>query len=657
MNNPSIFSPTITQKTYFRAIVSIGNCPIVYSTIDSISPFPQPLAGNISGINTICTNNSTNLTLNGYNGTIQWQMSQNNGASFTNLSGVTTSQITTPVLTTTTIFRTAVSNQYCPAIYSAYDTIVVDSVSKAGTLTVNSPVCIGSSSLLSLSGHRGSIQWLQSADSLVWNTASGTANASTFTTSNINSNIWYKAIVTNNVCAADTGLSKKIKIDSASIGGIVTSGISPICTGDSTWLNVTGYRGVIQWQVSFNMGQSYGNVTSNYIGANLPTLYTPKLTSNYVFHTSVKNGVCPVAYSNPDTILVSAATSGGTASAVSPICNHTTTKVYLYSYAGNIQWQSSPDTSNWTDVTAGTNINNTPYTTDTLTSITFYRAKVKSGACPIKYSTIDTVYFTPTLIPTISISMVAGLNPQCMPGDTVYYEATITNGGNSPLYTWYKNNIINGSNKYTYKFIPHNNDKIKCRLTTSYQCPSIAQVYSNLDSITVYPLPSVTLNLPSFQDTVCKTTPAFMISGGNPFGGFYSGVGVYNNAFYPDSVNLGKDTVFYVYTISTTGCTDSIGKPIMVLDCTGIDELDIANNTLVYPNPASDKVSVELPFIIKDAIVSIENLKGEIVYTNTYKLNNANNRFTIEVKGYARGIYFLKIINKKNTIVKKLILD
>ena len=659
MNNPTIYTPPITQKTYFRAIVSSGSCSSAYSTIDSIITYPQALGGIINhSIGEICTNNTSNLSLTGYNGNIQWQMSQNNGTTWTTISGDTTSHITTPVLTTTTIFRSAVSNTYCYASYSLNDTIIVDSLSKSGTLSVTSPVCQGTGSFLNLIGNRGTtIKWLQSTDSTNWVNASGVPSLNSFATSAINSTTWYKAIVTNNTCPADTGLSKPVKTDSLSIGGIALANNSLICSGDSTWLNVSNYRGNIQWQISYNMGQTYGNVNANYTGANTSTLYTPPLTSTYVYRASIKNGVCVAAYSTPDTIVVNQMTVPGYAIATSPICPNTTTKVYLYAYLGQIQWQKSTDTINWTNVTTGINLIGSPYTTDTILANTYYRAMVKNGVCPIKFSIYDTVVVLPVINPSISITMIAGLNPQCLPGDTVVYKAIIANADSNPTFHWYKNNLNVGTNDSIYNFIPHNNDKVKCKLTPNYLCPSTPYVYSNIDSITVNPLPVITFNLPTFQDTVCSTLGAFMIAGGNPFGGYYSGFGVDSNAFYPAIAGLGLDTVYYVYKIPSTGCTDSAGKPIMVVYCAGINELNANMDYTIYPNPAKENICLNIPSSIAEAEISLENISGETINTYHYRLANAQNKFIIDVDKIARGVYFLKLKNNKYTIVKKLILE
>jgi len=79
-------------------------------------------------------------------------------------------------------------------------------------------------------------------------------------------------------------------------------------------------------------------------------------------------------------IKVSPKAVGGIASATSlGLCSGTSTTINLTGYTGSIQWQSSPDGTNWTNIPGATT---TPYTTSALTPGTYYyRAFVTSGVC------------------------------------------------------------------------------------------------------------------------------------------------------------------------------------------------------------------------------------------------------------------------------------
>ncbi len=68
---------------------------------------------------------------------------------------------------------------------------------------------------------------------------------------------------------------------------------------------------------------------------------------------------------------------------------------------------------------------------------------------------------------------------------------------------------------------------------------------SNAISITINELPTVTL--PGF-DAICIDLPAFELTGGEPMGGTYSGVGVSGGNFDPLVAGVGIHTITYAYT-------------------------------------------------------------------------------------------------------------
>lgn len=95
-----------------------------------------------------------------------------------------------------------------------------------------------------------------------------------------------------------------------------------------------------------------------------------------------------------------------------------------------------------------------------------------------------------------------------------------------------------------------------------YYTSTTAQGCASTDSsaITVYALPTV--SLPTFPST-CRNTPAFLLSGGLPSGGSYSGPGVSSNIFNPNVTGTGTHVIIYSYTDSL-GCSASTANTITV---------------------------------------------------------------------------------------------
>jgi len=82
-------------------------------------------------------------------------------------------------------------------------------------------------------------------------------------------------------------------------------------------------------------------------------------------------------------------------------------------------------------------------------------------------------------------------------------------------------------------------------------------------------------------------------------------------------------------------------------EATGIEEVENGNVTL-FPNPANTTVTIR--GIEGESIVTIVDLNGREVYRA-----NANNTLTIDLSGYAKGAYFVRITGERTTAICKLI--
>ncbi|MCD4734577.1 MAG: T9SS type A sorting domain-containing protein, partial [Bacteroidales bacterium] len=178
--------------------------------------------------------------------------------------------------------------------------------------------------------------------------------------------------------------------------------------------------------------------------------------------------------------------------------------------------------------------------------------------------------------------------------------------------------------------------------------------FSDPLDVTVHPLPTVTMvNL----DTVCMTTPAFELTGGEPAGGTYSGPGVTNGYFYPETAGYGEHTIVYTYA-DQYGCENSASGTVFVDECTGIIEIGEGINVKLFPNPS--KGSFTLKFEIEQTgsvNISIYNMLGSEVYSesNINVKNTYVNKINLEEHG--EGLYFINIYNEDVNFMKKIIID
>lgn len=80
-------------------------------------------------------------------------------------------------------------------------------------------------------------------------------------------------------------------------------------------------------------------------------------------------------------------------------------------------------------------------------------------------------------------------------------------------------------------------------------------------SVVINALPVVTFAQPA---PVCQGSGSFVLAGGSPLGGAYTGNGVMGGAFYPTLSGTGTFPVTYTYTAAGTGCTSSAIANVVV---------------------------------------------------------------------------------------------
>lgn len=368
----------LTTNTAYRAIVKYGVCSSVTSNSVTISVNAATVAGTLASSDTVCsTANSGNITLSGNTGNVQnWEQSINGGLSWTNIANTTTSQSYTNI-NTNTYYRAVVKSGVCPSQTTSAVLIAVELAPVTGTLSADDTLCINSNSgILSIVGSSGTISsWEYSVNGgASWNAISN--NSSSLAFNNLTQTTMYRALFDGQVCADDTTNSITIKIDSASVGGVVTTS-DTVCSGlNSGTLNLAGqYGNILNWEMSNDGGINWSSIanTSNTQSFN-------NITATQIYRAVIKNGVCPMAYSNSATITAEQSPVVGNILSPASVCygsnNGTLT---LVGYSGNIlSWnQSTNGGTSWTTLANNTNSLNYVNLTDT----TWYNVILDGYAC------------------------------------------------------------------------------------------------------------------------------------------------------------------------------------------------------------------------------------------------------------------------------------
>ncbi len=174
------------------------------------------------------------------------------------------------------------------------------------------------------------------------------------------------------------------------------------------------------------------------------------------------------------------------------------------------------------------------------------------------------------------------------------------------------------------------------------------------DYMTVFELPEV--NFAVISTMICEGDPPYELTEGTPEGGVYSGPGVENGFFNPD-IGMGTYTLWYYY-VNENGCGDSASQEIQVWICDDINENGLVGQVGIFPNPASDLVTIQMTSVRSEKInIEIYSSANEQVFDRDYTIRKENEFKTIiPVRAWSAGVYFIKFRTDDQMIgIKKLV--
>jgi hypothetical protein len=401
---------TLSGTTFYQATVTNGVCPSAVTPVAQINVSTTSSVGIVSSDQTLCSGTIPNgLQLSSYNGTIQWETATSPTGTWSSIGSnspiLTSAQI--GVLTSTKYYRAFVFNGPCSAAYSNYVTITVNPIPTV-TSPTNQTVCANSNTTsLNFTGTGSSYNWINSQPSIGL-AASGTGNITSFVaqnsgTTNLTATITVTPQYTaNSTSCFGTTQSFTFTVNPTSNSGIASSD-QTICTGTvPSPLNLAGNVGTIQWQSATSLLGTWTNV----LGATSNTYAPASLTTIRFYRAITTSGTCPKDTSNVVTITVSPNTVAGTITTTqTAVCSGFTPNNFtLTGNVGTVQWQIATTltpTANWTNIVGATALTLAGAQIGPITSTTYIRAVVTSGAC----SSLT----TNTITLTVTAPSVAGI--------------------------------------------------------------------------------------------------------------------------------------------------------------------------------------------------------------------------------------------------------
>jgi hypothetical protein len=174
---------------------------------------------------------------------------------------------------------------------------------------------------------------------------------------------------------------------------------------------------------------------------------------------------------------------------------------------------------------------------------------------------------------------------------------------------------------------------------------------TNTQQTKIYDLPLVSFS--GLDSAYCPDAAAVVLTG-VPAGGLFSGNGISSNTFDPAMAGTGYHTITYTYTDIHT-CSNSANQVVRVKfpsECGSF----IAENAedpviIIYPNPASSKISVLGIDDLSDYTIFIIDVMGRKYLLEPEASNS------ISLTGFAKGVYVLKFRRKGTIITAPIVIN
>ena len=199
---------SLTATKYYRCIMLSGGCTLATNTQPVF--VSEVFAGAVTAnSNQICTSSTTQLTVNGYTGSVQkWQFTTNITNPATDIVSTASVLTHSPPSAGTYYYRCVIGNASCssaPLNTEWYPITVVSGViPDGGHVSTNYHCGVNNVGVIELSGATGgTYQWQVSTDAgNTWSNASG-ETSQTLAYQNISSNRKYRVLVSNGSCGSD----------------------------------------------------------------------------------------------------------------------------------------------------------------------------------------------------------------------------------------------------------------------------------------------------------------------------------------------------------------------------------------------------------------------------------------------------------------------
>jgi len=385
--------------------------------------------------------------------------------------------------------------------------------------------------------------------------------------------------VTNNPATSNTVVMQVDQNNPVSL--TISASANPVCAGNSVLYTAApvneGASPVYQWKVNgVNTGTNSSTFTYTPLNNDLVSCIVTSSLTTCVLNNPATSNVISMTVNPNYAVNVTISAPAYT------VCQGTLVQFTAFPVDGGLipsyQWKVN-------GINAGTNSSIFTYTPASADVVSCVLTSSYTACTTNNPATSNPVTMTVITNLPAGVSITATPNPFCT-GSSVNFNATPLNGGTAPAYQWKVNGMDVGSGTSSYSYAPLTGDSVRCVMTSNLGCVFNNPTSSGKINMSSLAVPSVSFTLCFDSITTVNAAP-YILKGGVPLGGTYSGPGVTpgTSVFTPSVAGLGIKTITYSYT-NVSLCTAVMTKTITVqaspaFSCGG--NLNDPRDNKVYP--------------------------------------------------------------------------
>lgn len=467
----------------------------------------------------------------------------------------------------------------------------------------------------------------------------------------------YRCIVTGECNSVDTSTAITLSVSNLYATLTQQPEDSAICEFFNATFTVAGSNiASYQWQVDMGSG-TFTNLANNstYIGTKTSQLYiqsAPSAMNGYIYRC--KLGEC--SYSDVATLYVNSNTVINAQPQNAYTCGTGAVLFQVDAIAAGINYEWEVDSLNGMGFQAV--LDNSVYNGSATAQLQLTNATALMNGYKFRCGIYNTCTFTVTYTQEALLTYTTAPAIILQPTNVITCEQAtaqfVTQTAATTSYLWYINKgngwnplidtgNVSGTTTDTLQLgnvsMSNNGTRIRCLIGGC--------AYSDSVLLTVNANPAVTL---AVQPTICLYQGTLTLTGGNPSGGTYSGLGVSNGVFDPQAVGAGIHAITYLYT-AANGCIGAASGTIGVDNCLSIPEVDKFDIS-VFPNPTNTGiVNIHLPYLEAGMQLVITDAHGRICLQQLLP----NKELGLSIEHLNSGVYNLMVFSADIRITKRLI--